>query len=79
MLLADSGFHLRPWMLHPYIKPRDGNLPVHCTIFNTYLSSVRVIVEDAIGMLKNRYRYLLTIIREPLPTAVKIITTAMCM
>jgi len=54
-LLADGGFSLETWLLKPY--PRD-QLNEKRRYFNYVLSSTRVIVENAFGVLKGRWRVL---------------------
>jgi len=54
-LLADGGFALETWLLKPY--PRD-QLNEKRRYFNYVLSSTRVIVENAFGVLKGRWRVL---------------------
>ena len=56
VLLADSAFPLKPWLLKPYsnavLTPKQRN-------FNYRLSRARMVVESAYGMLKGRWRVLL--------------------
>jgi len=54
-LLADGGFALETWLLKPY--PRD-QLNEKGMYFNYVLVSTRVIVENAFGVLKGRWRVL---------------------
>lgn len=55
-LLGDSGYALHPFVLTPYRRPQvagsDDNRD-----FNLVHSSARVAVENAIGMLKGRWRF----------------------
>jgi hypothetical protein len=52
-LLADSGYASESWMCTPYRNPA-AQLPVNL-IFNELFSSGRVIVEQLIGIFKNRW------------------------
>ena len=54
-LLADGGFALDSWLLKPY--PGD-QLNEKGMYFNYVLVSTRVIVENAVGVLKGRWRVL---------------------
>lgn len=55
-LLGDCAYPLSSFLLTPY---RDnGHLTVSQTTFNTRMSSVRVIVEQAFGLLKSKFRRL---------------------
>ena len=55
-LLGDSAYLLSPWLMKPY--PEGTQDPREIT-FNKELSSGRVKVECAFGILKNRWRILL--------------------
>jgi hypothetical protein len=55
-LLGDSAYPLQNYLMTPY---RDnGHLSQKQKTFNVRLSSKRVVVEQAIGLLKNRFRRL---------------------
>lgn len=54
--LGDSAYPLKTYLLTPY---RDnGHLSAKQKLYNIKLSSKRVVVEQAIGLLKNRFRRL---------------------
>lgn len=55
-LLGDSGYPLEPWLITPYRSPTDRLQ----TEFNHKFSRIRTIIENTIGILKNRWRILLT-------------------
>lgn len=55
-LLGDSAYPLSPFLITPY---RDnGHLTVPQVTFNTRMSSVRVLIEQAFGLLKCKFRRL---------------------
>ena len=56
-IIADDAFPLRRWLLKPY-QQRDVNRDQR--IFNYRLCRARRIVENAFGILANRWRVLLT-------------------
>lgn len=56
-LIGDSAYPLMNWIVPPF---RDtGNLSARQKAFNIMLSSTRVVVENAIGLLKARFRRLM--------------------
>lgn len=54
-LLGDSGYPLEPSLLTPFSNPGDGSPESR---FNVKFTSARLVVEQAIGMLKGRWRCL---------------------
>lgn len=54
-LVADPAYPLKNWIMKPY----TGILTTHQDVFNKKLSSCRIYVEHAFGMLKGRWRCLL--------------------
>ena len=60
LILGDGGYHLTSWLVRPYnftqtLTPQEKR-------FNKLLSSARVTVERAFGVLKARWRCLLTLL-----------------
>ena len=56
MLIGDSAFPFRTWLLKPYTK---SVLDEHQRYFNYRLSRARMVTECAYGQLKGRWRFLL--------------------
>ncbi|KAF7994290.1 hypothetical protein HCN44_003380 [Aphidius gifuensis] len=74
MLLGDSGYPLRPWLMTPFIDPPSQS-PQEA--FNTAFCKARSMIERVNGILKMRFRCLLKhrILHYSPPTAAKIINT----
>ena len=65
------------WQIKPF--PFRQNLPQYQKVFNKHLSSARVTVERAFGMLKGQFRILMKRINVDLGNVVKtIITCCVC-
>ncbi|XP_049294482.1 putative nuclease HARBI1 [Anopheles funestus] len=52
-LLGDAGYPSEPWLVRPHRDPEEGTVESE---FNIKHSSGRIIVEQAIGVLKSRFR-----------------------
>ena len=57
LIVADSAFPLRGWLMKPYT---DAILTPQQKYFNYRLSRARMVTEGAYGQLKGRWRVLLT-------------------
>lgn len=57
LLVADPAYKLTTWSMKPY--PQARGITVRQNNFNRSLSSARVVVEQAFGLLKGRWRCLL--------------------
>lgn len=55
-VLGDQGYGLKPYLLIPF--KNNGRLSGAQKQYNQILSSIRVIIERAFGLLKNRFRRL---------------------
>lgn len=72
--MADDAFRLLPYIIKPY---KDCTNDTKKKIFNYRLSRARRVVENAFGILANRFRVLLTTIRLPVEK-VELITETLC-
>ncbi len=75
-IVGDDAFNLRTWMMKPY--GRRG-FPVVDRIFNYRLSRARQIVENAFGILANRFGCLLTTSKQQPPVVIDIILSCTCL
>ncbi|MCK5872965.1 MAG: transposase family protein [Methylococcales bacterium] len=75
-IIGDDAFGLKTWMMKPY--GRRG-LPVAERVFNYRLSRARRIVENAFGILANRFRCLLSPFQQRTETVEVIVIACMCM
>ena len=64
VVLGDAGYAIQPWLITPFTQRgrRGLNLARNERRFNLRLSKTRVKIEHAFGMLKGRFRSLLTVI-----------------
>ena len=75
-IVGDNEFPLRTWLMKPFSR-RD--LTDEELIFNYRLSRGRRVVENAFGILANRFQVLLTTMRQQPGTALKIILACVCL
>ena len=54
LIVGDSAYALSDWLMKPYTD--NGNLMREQVNFNKILSMTRVVVENAYGRLKGRFR-----------------------
>ncbi|MCO5609758.1 hypothetical protein L7F22_063990 [Adiantum nelumboides] len=54
IIVTDGGYPLLPWLMRPYTAPITATEK----LFNYKISSTRIVVERAFGLLKMRWRYL---------------------
>ncbi|KAE8986491.1 hypothetical protein PF005_g7856 [Phytophthora fragariae] len=71
-VLAHSGYGILPLVMTPYNELDEGGaLSVKQARFNFNLSSTRMVIEGAFGLLKERFRILKKALEERSPTASK--------
>ncbi|KAL8571943.1 hypothetical protein ACOMHN_026155 [Nucella lapillus] len=75
-LAGDNAFPLRTWLMKPFSRRELDNDE---RIFNYRLSRGRRVIESAFGILANRFRVLLTTIRQSPGTFTKIVLACVCL
>jgi hypothetical protein len=75
-LVGDDAFVLKTWMMKPY---STKHLTVAERIFNYRLSRARRIVENAFGILANRFRVLLTTIQMEPEAVTTLVMACVCL
>jgi hypothetical protein len=73
VVLGDSAFPLKPWLMKPYPRKQATNRE---TVFNYRLSRARRIVENAFGILSWRFRVFLRSIELKLSTVDDVVLAA---
>ena len=71
-IVGDEAFALKTWLMKPFAR---RNMDMQQRIFNYRLSRARRIVENAFGILANRWGCLLTMLRQSPRTVTSIILT----
>ena len=75
-LVGDDAFALKTWMMKPFSK---RNISDEERIFNYRLSRARRIVENAFGILANRFQCLLTTLKVQPQTVSSIVSACVCL
>jgi hypothetical protein len=75
-IVGDDAFPLRTWLMKPFSR---RSLSDEELIFNYRLSRGRRVVENAFGILANRFQVLLTTMRQQPATALKIVLACICL
>ncbi|OXA48620.1 protein ANTAGONIST OF LIKE HETEROCHROMATIN PROTEIN 1 [Folsomia candida] len=72
-LISDAAFPLKDWLLKPYLD--NENTPAYQKEFNFRLSRARMVIKNAFGRLKGRWRILLRRMDNSVPVAIDIVNT----
>ena len=75
-IVADDAFGMKPWLMKPYAQ-RDLTFPQR--IFNYRLSRARRVVENAFGILANKWGCLKTNIALDVPNTVQVVKACVCL
>ena len=75
-IVGDDAFPLRTWLMKPFSK---RNMTAEERIFNYRLSRARRVVENAFGILANRFQCLVGTMRQEHTTVTALVTTVMCL
>lgn len=75
-VIGDDAFPLRKWMMKPFAS---RNLTDEERIFNYRLSRARRVVENAFGILANRFRCLLSTLQQKPETVKSIVLATVCL
>ena len=75
-IIGDDAFPLRTWMMKPYSR---RNMPDPESIINYRLSRARRIVENAFGILGNKWQCLVTSMRQKTKTVESIVLACVCL
>lgn len=75
-LIGDDAFPLRQWLMKPF---SSRHLSDEERIYNYRLSRARRVVENAFGILANRYRCLLSTLQQTTDTVKSIVLATVCL
>ena len=75
-LIGDDAFPLRTWLMKPF---SCHNLESEECIFNYRMSQARRVMENAFGILANRFQCLLTMLRQEPETVGSIVLACCCL
>lgn len=74
IILGDTAYPNLPWLITPFKD--NGHLTEHQKLFNYKISATRVVIENAFGLLKGRFRRLRKLDNVNLKTCAEIVMTA---